>query len=173
LRFFTADTHFYHESIIEYDNRPYKSVEEMNESLIENWNGVVSNSDIIYHLGDFCWRPSMAKEILSRLNGDLHLIRGNHDTLNREVLEMFVTVSDIKRIKIDGTRIYLCHYALRTWAGNDKGTWCLYGHSHGKLKMGKGNTCDVGSNCWNYTPVSFETLKDFMKQKGEKHVKGV
>lgn len=52
--YFTSDTHFYHSNIIGFCKRPFKNVEDMNETLIENWNRVVSQDDIVFHLGDFC-----------------------------------------------------------------------------------------------------------------------
>ena len=75
--FFIADTHFNHNKIIEYENRPFKNVEEMNEKLIENWNSVVGRIDKVFVLGDFGFYNS--KEILDRLKGFKILIMGNHD----------------------------------------------------------------------------------------------
>ena len=78
--YFTSDTHFGHENIIKWCRRPYSSVEEMNEKLIENWNSVVGPDDIVFHLGDFAFGGSgLWKEVLSRLNGKKYLIIGNHD----------------------------------------------------------------------------------------------
>jgi len=78
--FVTADTHFNHENIIKYCNRPYKNSKEMNEEIIKNWNEVVSKNDIIYHLGDFGFgSKEELKEIFDRLNGKKYLIMGNHD----------------------------------------------------------------------------------------------
>lgn len=78
---FTSDTHFGHKNILQYEKeaRPFSSVEEMNEVLIERWNSVVRNKDTVYHLGDFCFgRQNLA--IAERLNGKKHLVLGNHDT---------------------------------------------------------------------------------------------
>ena len=79
---FTSDSHFYHANIIKYCNRPFASVEEMNEKLIENWNSVVGKDDIVWCLGDFCLGPDQKKhipELVSKLNGRINLILGNHD----------------------------------------------------------------------------------------------
>ena len=75
--YFISDTHFNHKNIIKYCNRPYKSVEEMNKVLIENWNRVVKDADVIYHLGDFALYDE--EELFNKLNGNIILIRGNHD----------------------------------------------------------------------------------------------
>lgn len=78
--FIIADTHFAHDKIIGYCSRPFKSSFEMDETLIKNWNKVVSNNDIIIHLGDFCLgSKSYCRQIVKRLNGRKILIKGNHD----------------------------------------------------------------------------------------------
>ena len=79
---FTSDSHFYHANIIKYCNRPFASVEEMNEKLIENWNSVVGKDDLVWCLGDFCLGPDQKKhipELVSKLNGRINLVLGNHD----------------------------------------------------------------------------------------------
>lgn len=79
--FFTSDTHFGHSNIIRYCNRPYNSVEEMDEDLIKRWNAIVKKDDIVYHLGDFSFYMTKEKvsSIVRRLNGTIYLIKGNHD----------------------------------------------------------------------------------------------
>lgn len=77
--FFTSDTHFGHENIIKFCKRPYQSVEEMNEALIENWNKVIGKNDTVFHLGDFALGGSTVwNNTLDRLNGKIYLIFGNH-----------------------------------------------------------------------------------------------
>lgn len=78
--FFTADTHFWHTNVIRYSDRPWKTVEEMNEGLIKLWNTRVGKSDRVFVLGDFSFgnRPKI-KEIVPQLNGTKILVRGNHD----------------------------------------------------------------------------------------------
>lgn len=75
-----SDTHFYHDNIIKYCDRPYANSQEMNEDLISKWNAVVGKDDIIWHLGDFCFGSrNHVREILLRLNGRVNLVMGNHD----------------------------------------------------------------------------------------------
>jgi calcineurin-like phosphoesterase family protein len=77
--FLTSDSHFGHFNVIKYCNRPFTTVEEMNEALIANWNAVVGQEDIVFHLGDFSFHERYVEEFLSRLNGYKFLILGNHD----------------------------------------------------------------------------------------------
>ena len=76
----TSDQHFFHKNIIQYENRPFLTKEEMNESMIKDWNSVVHKRDYIYVLGDLAFgNKEMIKNLISRLNGRIHLIMGNHD----------------------------------------------------------------------------------------------
>lgn len=78
---FIGDTHFGHKNILEYEKeaRPFSSIEEMNESLVDRWNSCVSDNDIVYHLGDFAFGKHNI-EIAGRLKGKKRLVMGNHDT---------------------------------------------------------------------------------------------
>jgi len=76
-----SDTHFNHKTMVEEKWRPFKTVEEMNETIIHNWNKKISKDDIVYHLGDVCIGKSVEveKNIIPRLNGQITFIKGNHD----------------------------------------------------------------------------------------------
>jgi calcineurin-like phosphoesterase family protein len=164
--FFTSDTHFCHTKVIEKCNRPFASIEDMNEGLIRNWNEVVGPRDEVWHLGDFSFDNRRTPEILSRLNGSIHLIRGNHDPRSDEACRKmgFASSSMANYIKREGQSIYLHHSACRVWWSSNRGSWCLFGHSHGARKD-LGKSTDVGVDCWNYRPVSFDTLKERFKDR--------
>ena len=170
--FFTADTHFYHQNILRYCRRPFKSVEEMNRKLIKNWNSVVGPDDYVFHLGDFCFAGSDKwKEIVSQLNGHIVLVKGNHDHMSKPMELMFEHVSYEMSIEVDKTRVYLNHYPFLTYAGPYKKAPIiqLFGHVHsGKHMTGKdkGRTkllfstqYDVGVDNNNYTPISWKQIK--------------
>jgi calcineurin-like phosphoesterase family protein len=164
--FFISDTHFGHDRIIGYCNRPFKDYREMDRAMEENWNAVVGKGDTVWHLGDFAFgrdaEPWYIRNIADRLHGHIHLIRGNHDALAENQLKSrFASISDYKEITEQGHKIVLFHYGLRTWHHDLRGTWHLYGHSHGGLPP-YGKSLDIGVDDWNFTPVSFAELKSKM-----------
>ena len=90
--YFISDTHFYHKKIIKYVNRPFKDVEEMNNTLINNWNKRVKHKDEVYILGDFSFgNKEQTLDLLNKLNGRKYLIKGNHDRVvkDKEVASRF------------------------------------------------------------------------------------
>ena len=79
--YFTGDLHFGHENVLAFDNRPFKTVEEMDAELIRRWNNKGGKGDLTYVLGDMIWkaRNDDAPELIKSLNGQIILIKGNHD----------------------------------------------------------------------------------------------
>ena len=152
--YFTADLHFNHANILKYTNRPWSTVSEMNDGLIENWNSVVSPKDSVYILGDFCWKNT--REIMARLNGKKILIVGSHDkdSLRPITRDQFTSIHvGFHAITVNKRLIVLCHYCMRTWPRSHYGTWHLFGHSHGRLEP-MGLSWDVGVDNNNFAPVS-------------------
>lgn len=162
--FFTSDEHYWHTNVIPYCARPFVDVEEMNEKMIEAVNAVVKKGDRVYHLGDFAMgNVEKKKKILNRLNGQHFLIKGNHDDKTTCKLP-WAAVYDCKGIRIDGQYIWMNHYPLRSWNLSYHGAWSIFGHVHGRC-MPWGKSCDVGVDAWDYRPVSFGELKEFMDQQ--------
>lgn len=170
--FFISDTHFNHQKIIEYCNRPFSCVEEMNEALIANWNRTVGPNDHIFHLGDFAMGDvDEWNSILNRLNGKIHLILGNHDllTISHGCPDKLEEICQQKIIMIGKHQIILNHYPMLCYAGADKNTWQLFGHVHtckkktgsdaGRLQHLLPTQYDVGVDNNYYTPVSFEKIR--------------
>lgn len=116
---FCSDTHFHHKNVIRYSSRPFSSVEEMNEALINNWNKVVNPGDTVYHLGDFalCSLTQLEK-ILARLNGEIHIITGNHDKVILQNQAGLIATNRLKSVqqylefKYNNYHIVLFHYQL-------------------------------------------------------------
>lgn len=162
---FTADTHYGHCNILNYCNRPFKDHEEMNEGIISHFNEVLRPGDVLYHLGDIKHSQMTFDNTLGRLNTkEIHLIIGNHDKEKEcQRWGKFRSISDIKALTLDGQRVVLCHYAMRTWSSKNREGFQLYGHSHGMLP-GLGRQMDVGVDTNNFYPYSYEEVK---KRLGE------
>lgn len=172
--FFTSDHHFDHRNIIKFQpatRSTYQNVEEMNETLIYYWNDIIKPEDIVYYLGDFGFgTENKINEILQRLNGKIHYIRGNHDkTIDRSfsIKKRFESYDRFgKEITIDGNFIVLSHYCFEIWNRHHYGSWNLYGHSHGSYKDTSGRKrYDVGVDNNNMKPISYEEVRDIMDKK--------
>lgn len=168
--YFTADTHFNHRKCLElFRVGRFASMEEMNETMIDRWNSRIKRSDRVYHLGDFALgRQEDAKNILDCLNGQIYLIRGNHEAAveGTRCRDRFVWIKDYHCMKVGEQKIVLCHYAFRTWNCMHYGSWNLHGHSHGSLPEIKGSrSLDVGVDCWDFYPVNFYEVRTKMIEK--------
>lgn len=166
---FTSDTHWGHANIIKYSNRPFSSREEMDEMLIKNWNDLVQPSDVIYHMGDFSFHQAeKTLSILKRLNGQKHMVKGNHDkhAILKPCYDSFVWVKDYAETVIDKQLIVMCHFPFLTWNKSHHGSWNLHGHCHGSLPEDPhSRRLDVGVDCHDYRPISFEQVRAIMAKK--------
>ncbi|MCZ2224280.1 MAG: metallophosphoesterase [Chitinophagales bacterium] len=173
----TSDTHYNHINIIKYCDRPFSSVEEMNEKMIENYNNLVKIEDEVYFLGDFSFfQLRETLDLLKRLNGYKHLILGNHDKVITKNLKAFQgtpyfsSIDNYKEIKIGEQVIVLFHFGQRVWNKSHYSSWHLYGHSHNNLPP-HGKSVDVGvDSSWitgnkEYRPFNFDEIKTFMDKQ--------
>jgi calcineurin-like phosphoesterase family protein len=131
--FVTSDTHFYHSALIDkFESSPhygkYGSVEEFNSRMIQSWNSQVNTLDTVYHLGDFAFcGVEKQKEIISKLNGKIIFVKGNHDETT-----VFKDAPSILKIKHKDAKIVLSHFPMEIWEGKEKGYYHLHGHLHGQ-----------------------------------------
>lgn len=154
---YTSDTHFGHANIIQYCCRPFSSADEMNDTMITNWNSVVRRGDTVFHLGDFGFADwNVLKGIRSRLNGEIVLVPGNHDR-RYKLKEAFTVVDHIHEVKDNGQRVVLSHYPILSWNAAYHGAVHLHGHCHGTIKP-TSKRIDVGVDCWNFTPVMLDQV---------------
>lgn len=158
---FTSDTHFGHKNIIRLSKRPFANASEMDAAIIERWNAVVKPTDDVWHLGDFAFRAGKghATEIFGKLNGHKRLIIGNHD--DAEVLGLAWAETPLVRTALNfgGKAVVLDHYLLDSWDGLYRGALHFHGHEHGNCDDWQ-NRCDMGVDCWNYTPVTYEQVRE-------------
>lgn len=128
--FYIADLHFGHKNIISYDGRPFFTVAEMDQALIENWNSVVKKCDTVYVLGDVSWyNKDDQKNIVNQLNGSKILIYGNHDYSSYHN-DGFARSYDYLEINDNGRKVILSHYPIVSYNGMYRGWYHLYGHVH-------------------------------------------
>lgn len=169
---FTSDTHFCHKKVIEYSNRPFETVEEMDEALILMWNSVVRPNDTVWHLGDFAFaKKDKIIEIAHRLNGHKNLILGNHDRelkKYRYIEGAFESIQNYKELNINNEHIVMSHYAMRVWNKSHYGSMMLYGHSHGTSKPW-GRSVDIGVDSkeisLDYRPYHLKEIQAYMSRK--------
>jgi calcineurin-like phosphoesterase family protein len=128
MDFLTADTHFGHANVIHFDPRPFATIEERDEALIDRWNAKVKDRHRdVFHLGDFAFRNKRPIEwYTSRLYGRIHLIFGNHDDKGaRRFSHLFASTHEALYLRKNGYKISLYHYAQRTWRSAHHGSWAL------------------------------------------------
>ena len=164
--FFTADTHFDHANIIKWANRPFDSLEQMNNILLDNWNKTVKPHDIVYFLGDMAFGT---QHWIPRLNGNIIFIMGNHDSKSKKYYNYpnLIRTEHLINKKIHSQRITMCHYPLASWDKWRGGAWCLHGHSHGRYKKADQLILDVGVDCHKFFPLHFEQVEAIMEKKKE------
>lgn len=141
--FITSDLHFFHKRILDFcsETRPWQSLEEMHETLIEHWNSKVSPEDVVFHLGDFSFvAKEKTQEIMSKLNGNVVWIAGNHD------YKVFNQIGNdyqhYLEVNFDGKKICMSHYPITAWNQQGRGSLHVHGHTHGSFQ-GNGKLHDV------------------------------
>lgn len=157
--FVTSDTHFFHNNIIKYCNRPFETVDDMNAALIENWNTTVAPTDTVYHLGDVSFGSvDNTITVLNRLNGKIHLIVGNHDPQKVKKLSRWSSVQEYLTMNWWDTRIVMFHYPIEEWDGKHRGSYHFHGHCHGKLDNVIPRRYDVGVDSNGLKPILAQSL---------------
>jgi len=168
MNFFTSDTHFGHQNIIKYANRPFSSVKEMDEVLIAKWNNKVKSTDTVYFLGDFCFKRCAEapdgfpfEYYRTKLNGSIVFIQGNHDKSNgfRPILQAGV-------IEFGGHHIYLVHKPEHMNTTYPLG-FVGHVHDHWKfMKVQDSIMINVGVDQWQYEPIHIHQInKELAKWK--------
>ena len=166
--YLSADHHWDHANIIKFCDRPYSSVEAMNEDMILKWNERVNPEDWVYYLGDFAMHRRTVEKIRPRLNGQICLIRGNHDCKESDNLlvtmpggrqqQAFVWVKDVYMLKYHEMEIWCSHYPHLSWPKSFHGSVSAHGHIHNNVDYSNLNLrlVNVGVDVWGFYPVTFE-----------------
>jgi calcineurin-like phosphoesterase family protein len=171
--YFTSDLHLGHQNIIRLCNRPFSTVEEMDETLIENWNRRVGKDDLVYLLGDIVWSRKKVPDYMDRLSGRKILIStGNHDAawVKREEYHVyFESVVPYLETKLCGHPVTLCHYPLLEWKDSREEAeaklgYLIHGHIHNRVSEEyrmlyiRHNALNAGVDINHFAPATFEEL---------------
>lgn len=172
---FTSDTHFGHENILGFGDRPWDTIVSMNNEIIDNINYWVAPDDTLYHLGDYSFKitPKEAADLRSRINcKDIHLIPGNHDQdwSQPAVSWAFKVEEPICVLEIEKLKIILSHYPMADWQEISHGSIHLHGHIHSKgMKYNEINRMqglyryDVGVDANDYRPLCLDEILAWFK----------
>ena len=188
--FFTSDLHVGHKNVLKFCNRPFLDIKDMSKGLIENWNRVVGENDIVFDLGDMFWFDSRhdVKKFVEQLNGFIYKIPGNHDMDCKRLFELCLTNkitvlddSNVVWVEREGQKtveIWLSHFPLATWPHWTHGSLNFFGHIHsgpltdnmvdipGKdLNLKAGQQYDVGVDNNDYTPVSLQYILQILESQ--------
>jgi calcineurin-like phosphoesterase family protein len=179
---YTSDLHLGHANIIKYCDRPFKSADEMNRTIVNNWNSVVKPEDRVFVLGDVALgKINESLEFVRELNGQKLLIPGNHDRCwsgHKEIRPIDRTMYEDVGFKIIGEDVInihgwrLCHFPYegdshdgdrfdshRPVKGSER--ILVHGHVHEKWIV-NGDQINVGVDVWDFMPVHESEIKKFM-----------
>lgn len=175
--YFTSDLHFYHDKDFIWQARGFKSIDEMNAEIVRRWNEIITVNDYVYILGDLTLgNVEEGLKLIAQLNGNLHIIRGNHDTDKKveKYLELpnVVTVEFATIYKYKKAIFWLSHYPTITSNYDDDKPWakhlvCLFGHTHQEQPFYNDNPYmfNVGMDAHNCTPISIEEIIENIRNK--------
>ena len=134
MNFYISDLNIVHPGVIEFDNRPFADLNEMQKTIIDNWNSRVQKNDTVYIVGDFIWYKEKEWSFyLEQLCGNKVLVRGNHDPkrFSETTQKFFQDITNFKEVKDTGRHIILCHYPIPFFrTGFLENSYMLYGHVH-------------------------------------------
>lgn len=194
--FFTSDTHYGHSNICSATTnwaegngytRKFDSLEDMNQTLVDNINNKVGENDILFHLGDFSFGGyDNILEFRNKINcKNIHLVLGNHDhhiSRNKgDVKRLFTSVNDyinldlrrasrIEKNRVDKFRFVMMHFPIASWENMNQGVIHLHGHVHlpPHQRIASGRAMDVGVEGNSLEPIKLEEILDLMEGRGIK-----
>lgn len=164
--FFIAETHFDHENILSLFKRPFGTIEQMNEAIIENWNRKITGNDTVYITGDIFFRSKDPEAILRRLHGKKHLAIGNHDTWIKHVnVDKYFKKVGHYLTGTDGYHgLVMCHYP-QIYFAHPKRFYAIHGHIHANTDddiwpalVARDHVLNASVDINGFAPVTFDEL---------------
>ncbi len=153
LIYYISDLHLRDQAIFDKCKRPFENVEEMEKTIIRNWNSKVKEEDSVYVLGDIANEDTNTIEVYRKLHGHKHLIVGNHDHVILKEIERSGIFEDIEFIAVimdSGHKVCLCHYPLMDWMEFNRNGYFIYGHVHNKTEK---------------NGIAYKQIKEYFKDK--------
>lgn len=172
MKYFSSDWHLGHSKTIEFSNRPFKDVDEMDSSIIHNMISPLKKGDEFYFLGDLAFDIPSAAKFFTQLPTGIKFfwILGNHEGTANQFKHYCIQQTPLKEIRIQKNFVTLCHYPMITWNKSHYGAWQFYGHhhisSHGTdqlYKFAVGKQLNVNCEMHDYKPWSEEEIIEKMK----------
>lgn len=171
--YFSSDLHLCHDKEFIYKARGFDNIDQMNESIIKNFNSIINEDDDLYLLGDlFLSNFDKGIELLKQLKGRIHIILGNHDSNSKikqyRKLDRVVDISYANLFKFKDYKFFLCHYPCMTsnHQGNSETVYCIHGHTHSKDKFEFEDSYNVAVDAHNCYPVKIDQIiSDLDKKK--------
>jgi len=177
--FITSDTFFSRPDALDLGTRSidFSDVKQMDDALISNWNSTVSPTDVVYHLGNFCWDPISADLILRKLNGKIIFFPSKYDSALTEIIDQFEGTHGISVSMISWNKklnSVLTHWPMLNWPGKDKDAY----HFHGGIdeyptNLDEENRINASIDNWNYSPLDFDIITDIIKDVKELKLKSI
>ncbi len=173
MKYFSSDFHFSHEGVIKWSNRPFKNVDEMNETIVSNILSTLKSGDDLYFLGDLSWDNEYTKQFFDRIKHiNFHWVLGNHEKGSDFFRQRCRSMTSLKEVKIGDKSVTLCHYPMLTWNKSHYNSYMLHGHhhinSHGTAELearAPGKILNVNVEFHDYKPWSEDEIVSFMKTR--------
>lgn len=166
--FVTSNQQFGRKGAIRTYKRPFDDVNEMNLYLVEAWNSVVNDDDIVYVLGNFAWDPETLEMITKNLNGDIIVISGEYDRAARDVAEI-KGIADIEYLynaieEHPEVNAVLSYWPLGEWPGKNKGSYSIIGYPGNNHKTNhKTRVINCACDTWEFKPVEISKLIELLE----------
>lgn len=162
-RFVTSNLQLGRPSAIEIYNRPFDNVDEMTEGLIERWNSVVKDGDLVYHLGNFAWDPKTAQHAMSKLKGTIWFIPGEYDDAIIELAGkgMLINGAKVERqiMPLHKMKSTISYWPLGKWPGANEDYWSIIGYPDKAFKSDpKQKTINASTDLWGLKPQNLEHI---------------
>lgn len=166
--FFTGNLQFGRPSAIKHFKRPFHDVEQMNQTLLNNWNNVVGEEDIVYVLGNFAWDPTTAEEMLTSLNGVIVVVPGEIDEPLEELEDKEMMPDGCALIEpiftAEEDNLTVSYWPLAEWPNKSGGAYSFFGFPSAKYKTDhKKRVVNVACDFWGYKPQSLDSIMALFK----------